>query len=89
MNKQDIVSVLAEKNGVSLREASAILESVFEVVGDAIVNGETVKVPNFGIFSVKTRAGRKGVIPGTTEEIEIPEKTVVSFKPSKSLKERL
>ena len=89
MNKQEIVSALAEMNGVSLREAAYILESVFEVLEEAIVRGETVKVPNFGIFSVKSRAGRKGVIPGTNDEITIPSKTIVSFKMSKSLKEKL
>ena len=89
MNKQDLVSVLAEKNGVSLREASAILDSVFEVIEEAIVKGETVKVPNFGVFTVKTRAGRQGVVPGTNNVIEIPSKTVVTFRPSKNLKAKL
>lgn len=89
MNKQDIVSVLAEKNGISLREASFLLESVFEVIEDAIVEGQTVKVPNFGVFAVKTRAGRQGVVPGTTDVIEIPSKTVVTFRPSKNLKNKL
>jgi DNA-binding protein HU-beta len=89
MNKQDLVSVLAEKNGISLREASVLFESVFEVIEDAILNGETVKVPNFGVFSVKTRAGRDGVVPGTTDIIKIPSKTVVTFRPSKNLKSKL
>lgn len=89
MNKQDLVTVLAEKNGVSLREASTILESVFEVIEEAIINGDTVKVPNFGVFSVRTRAGRQGVVPGTTDVIEIPSKTVVTFRPSKNLKAKL
>ena len=89
MNKQDLVTELAERNGVSLREASAILETVFEVIEDAILEGKTVKVPNFGVFSVKTRAGRQGVVPGTTDAIEIPSKTVVTFRPSKTLKAKL
>jgi DNA-binding protein HU-beta len=89
MNKQDLISVLAEKNGVSLREASMLFDSVFEVIEEAIVNGETVKVPNFGVFSVKERAGRQGVMPGTTDVINIPSKTVVTFRPSKNLKGKL
>ena len=89
MNKQDLVSVLAEKNGVSLREATAILDSVFEVIEEAIVNGDSVKVSNFGVFSVKQRQGRQGVVPGTTDVIDIPSKTVVTFRPSKNLKAKL
>lgn len=89
MNKHDLVSAIAEKNGTTLQEASYVLELVFEVIEDALVNGETVKIPGFGVFSVKDKAPRKGVIPGTDTQIEIPGKRVVTYKASKTLKERL
>jgi DNA-binding protein HU-beta len=89
MNKQELVAELAAKLGVSLKEAAEALDGVFEVIGDALEKGETVKVAGFGIFSVKERAARKGTIPGTKEVIEIPAKKVVSFKLAKALKESL
>ena len=46
MNKQDIVSFLDEKNGISLREASFLLESVFEVIEDAITQEDEVQEEN-------------------------------------------
>lgn len=89
MNKQEFVAVLAEKQGVSLKEASLCLETVFEVIEEALLEGETVKVNNFGVFSVKERAARKGVVPNTNQVIDIPAKKVITFKVSKTLKERL
>lgn len=88
MNKQEFVQALAEKQGVSLKEASCCLEAVFEVLEGALLAGETVKVNNFGVFSVKERAARKGVVPGSGKTIEIPAKKAVTFKASKTLKEK-
>ena len=89
MNKQELANALAEKLDLSVKETGKVLDETFAVIGDAVLKGEVVKVPGFGIFEVKERAERRGVKPGTTEEIVIPAKKVVRFKTAKSLKERL
>lgn len=89
MNKQELVAALAEKLGVSLKEATEVLDGTFEVVTEALLAGDSVKVAKFGVFSVKERAAREGRAPMTGEKIQIPAKKVVSFKVAKDLKERL
>lgn len=88
MNKQEFVTTLAERQGVSQKEAAGCLDAVFAVLEEALLAGETVKVNNFGVFAVKERAARKGVVPGSNKVIEIPAKKAVTFKPSKTLKEK-
>lgn len=89
MNKQDLVAKLSEKLELSSKDAAKVLEATFEVVTEALLAGEDVKVPGFGVFKVKERAAREGVVPNTKEKIEIPAKKVVSFGAAKALKEEL
>lgn len=89
MNKQELVAAVAAKLEVSVREATRVVEATFGAVEEAVLKGETVKVPGFGIFTVKERAARTGVVPNTNKKIEIPARKVVTFKAAKGLKEQL
>lgn len=89
MNKQELVVALAERLDLSAKETGKVLDETFAVISEALLKGDVVKVPGFGIFEVKERAERHGVKPGTTEEIVIPAKKVVRFKTAKTLKEKL
>ena len=48
-------------------------------------SGDKVLLPELGKFEVKLRKARSGIHPNTGEKIEIPEKKIVKFKPSKQL----
>jgi integration host factor subunit alpha len=53
MTKRDIVAAIYEKVGISKRESSDVVESVFEVLKEVLENGEGVKISGFGTFRVK------------------------------------
>ena len=89
MTKAGIVAVIYEKVGISQRESSDVVESVFEVLKDVLENGEEVKISGFGTFRVKEKSPRKGRNPQTGEGITITARRVLSFKPSQVLKKSM
>lgn len=88
MNKQDLVSAVAQETGLTAKQTAEVLSATFDAIEAALLKGESVKVPGFGVFSVKERAERTGVVPNTDKKIVIPAKKVVAFKSSKALKEK-
>ncbi|NPB04950.1 MAG: HU family DNA-binding protein [Aquificae bacterium] len=89
MTKAELVAKIAEMAGVSKKQADRCLKALIEAITDALEKGERIALPGFGIFQVKERAARKGRNPRTGEEITIPARKVVVFKPAKQLKERI
>ncbi len=89
MNKAELVSDVARKTGLTKRDVDHVVTTALAVLGDAFERKERVELRGFGVFEVKKRGPRKGRNPQTQESIQIPSQWVVSFKPSKSIKERL
>jgi DNA-binding protein HU-beta len=84
MNKEELVSVVAEKTNNTKKKTREVLDVVFDVIYNAVFsNREEVKVNKFGIFKPTVRAARNGVNPKTKEKISIPEKMAGGFKFSK------
>ena len=87
MNKTEFVGEVAEKLGVTKKEATPKVEAVSNVIVETLTKGESIKIPGVGTFEVRERAARKGRNIQTGEEIEIPASKVVKFKPAKALKD--
>ncbi|CAF1916628.1 HU family DNA-binding protein [Bacillus subtilis] len=87
MNKTEFVGAVAEKLGVTKKEATPKVEAVFNVIVETLTKGESIKVPGVGTFEVRERAARKGRNPQTGEEIDIPATKAPAFKPAKALKD--
>lgn len=86
MTKADIVERIYERVGFSKKEASEIVESIFEVIKARLEQGEKVKISGFGNFVINEKRPRKGRNPQTGDEIIISGRRVLSFKPSQVLK---
>lgn len=87
MNKTDLVSKVKIKySELTQTKAQDIVEHVFEEIEKALAKGEQVNLAGFGIFEVRKRAARTGRNPQTGEEIKIPAKKAVAFKPAAALK---
>lgn len=86
MNKQDLVSTLAEKADLSKVDASKVLESVIDIVIDTLKGGGEVALSGFGTFKAVQKKARTGRNPKTGAAVNIPAKTSLKFKPSKSVK---
>jgi len=90
MNKAELVGVLAEKVGISKKQAEEVIEGFTETVTKTLKAGGEVTIAGFGAFSAKQRAGRMGVNPqNPKEKIQIPPVIVPKFKAGKALKDAL
>ena len=89
VTKADIVERIYERVGFSKKEATEIVESIFEVVKRRLEQGEKVKVSGFGNFVVNQKRPRKGRNPQTGEEIVITGRRVLTFKASQVLKKTM
>lgn len=90
MNKVELANIIAEKCGISKKQAEEMLECFTETVTTTLKAAGEVTLAGFGTFSAKKRAGRVGVNPQRpTEKIQIPPVTVPKFKAGKTLKDAL
>ena len=89
LTKLDIVQNVSDKLGLSKRDSSRIVESVFEVMKEQLSKGDTVKISGFGNFIVRDKKARKGRNPQTGAECEIVARKVLTFKCSNVLKKTL
>ena len=89
MNKNEFVAAIAEKSGLTKKDAEAALNAYTAVVMDALKAGDSVQLIGFGTFEVRERAARTGRNPHTGETIEIAAAKVPAFKPGKALKDAI
>ena len=72
-----------------MRESAEIVEFFFNIVKEKLARGEAIKMPGFGSFRLQKRKARKGRNPATGEAIVIADRTVVTFKPSRFLRDSI
>jgi integration host factor subunit alpha len=89
VTKADIVEKVYEKIGFSKKEASELVEMVFNSLKSTLQNGEKVKISGFGNFLVRGKSERVGRNPQTGEQIKISARRVLTFRPSQVLKAML
>lgn len=87
MNKQELVSVMAEKAGLTKADADKAVNAFVDTVKGAMAKGESIQLIGFGTFSVSERSARTGRNPQTGKEIQIAAKKVAKFKVGKALDE--
>ena len=87
MNKNELIAAVAEKSGLSKKDAEAAITAAVEAMTEALAQQEKVQLVGFGSFEVKTRAERVGRNPKTKEAIHIPASKAPIFKPGKALKD--
>ena len=86
MNKTELIAAVAEKAGLTKKDAERAVNATVEAITESLVKGEKVAVSGFGIFEVKNREARVGRNPRTKETIEIPATRLPAFKASSTLK---
>ena len=87
MNKTELVAVVAEKTGMTKKDAERVINATVETITENLVKGEKVAMSGFGIFEVKAREARVGRNPRTKETIQIPATRLPAFKAAKALKD--
>jgi DNA-binding protein HU-beta len=87
MTKADLASEVASKTGMTKKQAEMAVNAAIGAVKEALGEGESVRIVDFGTFSVKKRKARIGRNPRTGKNLKIPAKKVPAFSPGKGLKE--
>ena len=87
MNKQELIGSVAEKAGLSKKDAGSAVDAVLESIKDTVAGGDIVQLIGFGTFETVERAERTGRNPQTGEEMTIPSAIVPKFRPGKAFKE--
>ena len=87
MNKTELIAAVAEKAGLTKKDAERVVNATFETVTATLAKGEKVAVSGFGNFEVKAREARVGRNPRTKETIQIPATKLPAFKAAKALKD--
>jgi integration host factor subunit alpha len=87
ITRADLVEALARRTNLPRNDANRLLTRMLELMQDAMVQGETVKLSRFGNFNVRAKRQRIGRNPKTGEEVPITPRRVVTFRPSQMLRE--
>lgn len=91
MKKSELIEQVAEKAQTSKAAVARVMDAIFDsasgTIAEAVKAGQEVSIPGFGRFKPRQRPARKGRNPRTGAEIDIPERTVVAFRPGSGLRE--
>ncbi len=88
MTRADIVQTIYDRVGAfSKREATELVELVFETMRGTLERGERIKISGFGNFDLRDKRARIGRNPHTGAALEIPAHRVLTFKPSVLLRD--
>ena len=89
MTKKDIVRTISEEVGLTQQQTKEIVQKTFDAIVDCLVRERRIELRNFGVFEVKPRAARKARNPRTGQQVEVPSKHVVTFKPGKYMETKV
>lgn len=89
MNKAELIKSIAEKSGLTQKDADAALNGFIETIKETLAKGEDVTLVGFGSFDIQERAARTGRNPSTGDEILIAASKAPRFKAGKAFKDAI
>jgi len=89
MNKLQLTDAVAQKAGMTKKDAAEAVNAVLDVIAETLAAGGDIKITGFGGFEVKSRAARTGRNPKTGEEVQIPASKYVAFSAGSTLKDKV
>ena len=87
MTKAELIAAIAEKAGMTKKDADAALSATIDTITDTLAKGEKLQLVGFGTFEVRERAAREGINPQSKAKIKIPATKVPAFKAGRALKD--
>ena len=87
--KNDLVESLCRELDFSKKQVQELVETLFEMIKTQLEQGNDIKIPGFGNFTVRSKRSRVGRNPKTGETMEITARKVLTFKPSTILRDRV
>ena len=89
MTKKEIVRSIAEETGLTQALVREVVQKTFDSILDSLADNNRVELRNFGVFDIKVRAARLGRNLATGDQVQVPERIVVAFKPTKEMERRV
>ena len=89
LTKNDIVRTLAEKYELEIASTRRVVQGTLDMMLESLLRGDKVELRNFGVFEVIQRKGRIARNPKSKQEVFIPERKVVKFKPGKVMEDKI
>lgn len=90
MTKRDLVVRISQDTGLVQQQVLEVVQKTLDYISQAVANGETVELRNFGVFEVKMRKARIGRNPNApARDVRIPTRAVVKFKPGKEMRDEV
>ena len=87
--KVQIIRALADKTGLTQAQVASVVEQLAALAYAGAKEKGGFPVPGLGKVSMIQRKARTGFNPKTQEKIQIPAKTVVKFRLSKTAKDAI
>ena len=85
MTKADLVKVISENTGIIRKDVAVVVDSLFQGVKDILAEGNHLEIRGFGTFRLKVRKPRMGRNPKTDKPVQVPERTVPTFRFSRAI----
>ena len=86
MTKAEIVNSISNAVGLTKVETEAVVNGFISTLKEALMMGHNIEIRGFGTFKVKKKKARIARNPRTSEKVEVPERYVPIFKPSRDFK---
>ncbi len=87
MNKGEFIKSIADKAGLTQKEAGAAYDAMLETIVEAFKNGDKVTLVGFGTFELKNKPARTGINPQTKQQVKIAASKAPAFKAGKAFKD--
>ena len=81
LTKKELVLTVSQKTSIAQVDVKRVVDSLLHHMVEGLTAGHTIELRKFGVFKVKQRAPRRGRNPKTGQEVPVPSKRVVTFKP--------
>ncbi len=89
LTRADLTESVHAATGLARSECTALVEDLLDVITQALIRGESVKLSGIGTFSTRVKAERQGRNPATAIPMTISRRRVVTYKPSLVLRHLL
>src|SRR6266481_1782146 len=87
LTKRDLVIRISTETDIPQQQVLEVVQRTLDYISESLAKGNTVELPNFGVFEVKVRKARIGRNPNApATDVPIPERSVVKFKPGKEMR---
>ena len=89
ITKQALIQEIAKSTGFVRNDIKTVIEQFLDLLGEKLIEGNTIEIRGFGTFSCKPRKARPARNPRTGETVLIDERLVPTFKFSNDIKDKI